>query len=119
MSPQLIRTLRALLFVVAGLVLVTSPFMKLGVEITNKNCAPAGDYCAATVKTLYPFKSTCTIRVTAQGTDLAGGPGPRHYMHRKACAEGATTTEWKENGVTMTAPEGPVTIPKADFRVAE
>lgn len=115
MSPQLIRNLRGLLLLVAGLTLVTSPFLKLGIEITNQSCAPAGDYCATTVKTLYPFKSTCTIRVTAQGSNPADAPGPRHYMRRKACIEGETKTEWNENGVTITTPEGPTTIPQADF----
>ena len=122
MSPQLIRTLRALLFLVAGLVLVTSPFLKLGLTVTNRSCSPAeyaddafAPYCAATIKTLYPFKSTCAIHVVKQADDIAGGYGIRRFTGPRACAPGGTTVEWRAEAVILTTPDGPVTIAKDDF----
>lgn len=120
MSPQTIRTLRALLMLVAGLVLVTSPFVKIGFDITNKSCSPQpydafGPYCAGTVKTLYAFKHTCAIRIVKQADDLSGGYGTRQYTAPKSCAEGATTIDWREDAVIITTPEGPVTVPKTNF----
>jgi len=122
MSPKLYRTLRALMMLVAGLVLVASPFITLGVNIVTKSCSPAeraydafAPYCAATIKTLYPFKSTCAIHVVKQADDIIDGYGIRQFTAPKACRDGATTIEWMADNVTITTPDGPIVIPQGEF----
>jgi hypothetical protein len=122
MSPQLYRNLRALMMLVAGLVLVASPFMKLGVNIVTKSCSPPeyaydafAPYCAATIQARYPFKSTCAIHVIKQVDDIIDGYGVRQFIAPKACREGATKIEWMADNVTVTTPDGPTVIPKDDF----